>query len=134
MPRLGRREPDYFFFLLLLRDELPPTFDADRLAEERPVDRLLPERLLERELDEPPEDERVLERPLERLAEPFDDARALVPRRLPRAGTLAPRSRASDRPIAIACLRLFTFEPLPPLRSVPCCISCIARCTFSWAD
>jgi hypothetical protein len=29
-------------------------------------------------------------------------------RDLPRAGTLAPASRASDRPIAIACLRLVT--------------------------
>ena len=31
-----------------------------------------------------------------------------------RAGTLAPFSRASDNPIAIACLRLFTLPPLPP--------------------
>lgn len=30
-------------------------------------------------------------------------------------GTLAPFFRASDSPIAIACLRLFTFPPLPPL-------------------
>lgn len=29
-------------------------------------------------------------------------------------GTLAPFLRASERPIAIACLRLFTFPPLPP--------------------
>jgi hypothetical protein len=35
------------------------------------------------------------------------------------AGTLAPFWRASDRPIAIACLRLVTFLPLRPLRSVP---------------
>lgn len=36
-------------------------------------------------------------------------------------GTLAPFSRASDRPIAIACLRLLTLPPFPPgpLRSVP---------------
>ena len=36
-------------------------------------------------------------------------------------GTLAPFSRASDRPIAIACLRLFTLPPRPPgpLVSVP---------------
>jgi hypothetical protein len=33
-------------------------------------------------------------------------------------GTLAPFARASERPIAIACLRLFTFRPLP-LLSVP---------------
>jgi uncharacterized protein (DUF1810 family) len=35
-----------------------------------------------------------------------------------RAGTFAPFSRASLRPIAIACLRLFTFRP-EPLVSVP---------------
>jgi hypothetical protein len=31
-----------------------------------------------------------------------------------RAGTFAPFFRASDSPIAIACLRLFTLPPLPP--------------------
>jgi hypothetical protein len=31
-------------------------------------------------------------------------------------GTFAPFDRASDSPIAIACLRLFTFRPLPLLR------------------
>ena len=37
-------------------------------------------------------------------------------------GTLAPFFLASDKPIAIACLRLVTFPPWPlgPLRSVPC--------------
>jgi hypothetical protein len=36
-------------------------------------------------------------------------------------GTLAPFFRASDRPIATACLRLFTLPPFPPLplRRVP---------------
>ena len=36
-------------------------------------------------------------------------------------GTFAPFFRASDNPIAIACLRLFTVPPLPPgpLFSVP---------------
>jgi hypothetical protein len=34
-------------------------------------------------------------------------------------GTFAPFSRASDNPIAIACLRLVTFFPLRPLLSVP---------------
>src|SRR6185436_16836077 len=36
-------------------------------------------------------------------------------------GTFAPFLRASDRPMAIACFRLFTFPPLPPgpLFSVP---------------
>ena len=38
-----------------------------------------------------------------------------------RLGTLAPLRRASESPIAIACLRLFTLPPLPPLprRRVP---------------
>jgi hypothetical protein len=37
------------------------------------------------------------------------------------AGTLAPFFRASDKPIAMACARLFTLPPLPPLplRRVP---------------
>jgi hypothetical protein len=30
-------------------------------------------------------------------------------------GTFAPFLRASDKPMAIACLRLFTFPPLAPL-------------------
>jgi hypothetical protein len=51
-------------------------------------------------------------------------------RDLPRVGTLAPASRASDRPIAIACLRLVTRFPDRPLLSVPCFRSCIARSTF----
>lgn len=36
-------------------------------------------------------------------------------------GTFAPFFRASERPIAMACLRLFTVPPLPdfPLLSVP---------------
>src|ERR1700710_565724 len=36
-------------------------------------------------------------------------------------GTLSPSLRASDRPMAMACLRLFTVPPLPPgpLLSVP---------------
>ena len=45
-------------------------------------------------------------------------------------GTFAPRRRAYDRPIAIACLRLFTFLPLRPLLSVPRLRLCIARFTF----
>jgi hypothetical protein len=38
-----------------------------------------------------------------------------------RFGTFAPFFRASERPIAIACFRLFTFPPRPPgpERSVP---------------
>jgi len=34
-------------------------------------------------------------------------------------GTFAPFFRASDKPIAIACLRLFTVRPLLPDLSVP---------------
>ncbi len=49
--------------------------------------------------------------------------------RLDLRGTLAPSSRASESPIAIACLRLVTLRPLP-LFSVPRFRSCIARATF----
>src|SRR6185312_5195409 len=58
-----------------------------------------------------------------------------VPPDAPRAqdffcfGTLAPFSRASLRPMAMACLRLVTFLP-EPLRSVPRLRSCIAFFTF----
>jgi hypothetical protein len=45
--------------------------------------------------------------------DPLDDEDDL------RFGTLAPARRASDRPIAIACLRLVTFLPDRPLRKVP---------------
>jgi hypothetical protein len=45
------------------------------------------------------------------------------------AGTFPPARRASERPIAIACLRLFTFCP-EPLFNVPRLRSCIARATF----
>jgi hypothetical protein len=48
-----------------------------------------------------------------------------------RLGTFAPARRASDNPMAIACLRLFTFLPERPLLSVPALRSCIARFTFS---
>jgi hypothetical protein len=53
----------------------------------------------------------------------FDDAFLL--------GTLPPARRASDKPMAIACLRLVTFLPELPERSVPRFFSCIARSTFS---
>jgi hypothetical protein len=46
-------------------------------------------------------------------------------------GTFAPSLRASERPIAMACLRLVTFLPLRPLFSVPRFISCISSRTFS---
>jgi len=45
-----------------------------------------------------------------------------------RFGTFAPERRASERPMAIACLRLVTFLPERPLRSVPRLRS---RMTFS---
>jgi hypothetical protein len=52
----------------------------------------------------------------------LDFRRELLRRlRLPGGGTLAPFFRASDKPIAIACCRLFTLPPRPdlPLRKVP---------------
>jgi hypothetical protein len=45
-------------------------------------------------------------------------------------GTLAPARRASDRPMAMACLRLVTFFFERPLRNVPVFRSCIARLTL----
>jgi hypothetical protein len=45
-------------------------------------------------------------------------------------GTLPPAFLASDNPIAIACLRLLTFFPEPPLLSVPALRSCIAFLTL----
>lgn len=44
-------------------------------------------------------------------------------------GTFFPLRRASDRPIAIACLRLFTVFPLRPDFSFPRLNSCISRFT-----
>src|ERR1700687_3739221 len=46
-------------------------------------------------------------------------------------GTLAPFLRASESPMAMACLRLFTRPPLPPLpeRSVPRFLRRIALAT-----
>jgi hypothetical protein len=75
----------------------------------------------------------VLFRPPLREAEPF---RAVVrpelflPEDLEREGTFPPAFRASERPIAIACLRLFTVFPDRPDLSLPRFISCIARFTF----
>jgi hypothetical protein len=45
-------------------------------------------------------------------------------------GTFAPDFRASDKPIAIACLRLFTVFPDLPDLSFPRFFSCIALSTF----
>ncbi len=44
-------------------------------------------------------------------------------------GTLAPLRRASERPMAIACFRLFTFRPLPDF-SLPRLNSCISLFTL----
>ena len=46
-------------------------------------------------------------------------------------GTFAPAFRAFDKPIAIACLRLFTLLPPFPLFSVPRFLSRIVSSTFS---
>jgi len=56
------------------------------------------------------------------------DLRALLALARFFAGTLAPALRASERPIAIACLRLFTVLPERPLFNVPRLRS---RITFS---
>src|SRR5262249_49882033 len=59
----------------------------------------------------------------------FDDLRPPV--RDPfRFGTFAPASRASESPMAIACLRLVTRWPERPLFKVPRWRSRIARSTF----
>src|SRR5579885_1854352 len=44
-------------------------------------------------------------------------------------GTFAPDLRASERPMAMACLRLVTFLPLRPLFSLPFFIARISRST-----
>jgi hypothetical protein len=46
-------------------------------------------------------------------------------------GTFAPAALASERPIAIACLRLVTFLPDRPLLKVPDLRSFIARSTLA---
>jgi hypothetical protein len=46
-------------------------------------------------------------------------------------GTLLPAALASERPIAIACLRLLTFRPERPLFNVPALRFFIARSTFA---
>src|SRR5579859_1662211 len=45
-------------------------------------------------------------------------------------GTFLPARRASDRPIAMACLRLLTLAPERPLLKVPRLRSCMALPTF----
>ena len=50
------------------------------------------------------------------------------------AGTFLPSFRASESPMAIACLRLLTFLPLRPDFSLPRFISCISRSTLLPAE
>ena len=118
--RDGAGSPRYFFLRL-------PRLDV-RLLEDRLDVRLEAGRRDDRPLDERPEGRLPVDRLEERLDE-LADARV----RGPRAGTFAPFSRASERPIAIACFRLFTLRWLRPLSSVPCCILRIALWTFSCA-
>src|SRR6266567_2698183 len=49
------------------------------------------------------------------------------------AGTFAPALRASESPMAFACLRLVTFLPDFPLLRVPCFFSCMTFLTFDCA-
>jgi hypothetical protein len=46
-------------------------------------------------------------------------------------GTFLPSARASERPIAIACLRLLTLRPERPLFKVPALRFFIARSTLA---
>lgn len=50
-----------------------------------------------------------------------------------RAGVLSPSARASEIPMAMACLRLVTFRPDPPLFNFPSPYSCITFEIFFWA-
>ncbi len=81
-------------------------------------------------------EERVLEEDFdldedERFEEDFraEDLRAEADFFLERGGTLAPFLRASESPIASACLRLRTVFPLRPLFSLPRFIFFIACST-----
>jgi hypothetical protein len=94
----------------------------------------------QRERDDRREDEPRVERlddrpPDEREPRDDDDREERDEERDPRGarGTLPPSRRASERPIAIAWRRLFTFFPERPLRSCPRFISCIFSSTFSLA-
>src|SRR5262245_24752135 len=63
----------------------------------------------------------------------FSQTEAPVQDPLRRRGTFAPDLRASERPMAMACLRLRTRRPERPLLSVPRLRSCMARLTLDWA-
>jgi hypothetical protein len=68
---------------------------------------------------------------------PYDRSQLTVADKLPTipyplffwAGTLAPFLRASESPMAIACLLLVTFLLLLPLRKVPAFFLCMALST-----
>jgi hypothetical protein len=98
------RRYDFFF-----------AFEEERFVDRLPLELFLPERAeLERFFA-------VLWLLLLRLVERFDVF----------GGTLAPSRRASESPIAIACLREVTFLPERPERSLPCFFSRMDRSTFS---
>jgi hypothetical protein len=64
----------------------------------------------------------------------FRDLRPALPVDLAPAvffGTFCPADRASERPIAIACLRLLTVRPERPLFNVPALRFFIARSTVA---
>jgi hypothetical protein len=69
---------------------------------------------------------------VELLREPFPELRFERFVEPPFFGTFAPRLRASESPIAIACLRLWTFFPDRPLFNFPRLYSCIAFFTLRW--
>jgi hypothetical protein len=73
---------------------------------------------------------RLLVRRLRALELRLLELRLLPPPLRVRGGTFAPRRRASESPMAMACSRLFTFFFERPERSVPCFASCSARPTF----
>lgn len=71
-----------------------------------------------------------LRRPLVDLRRPLLLLLLLRELKLDRLGTLPPSRRASDRPMAIACLRVLTVFPEPPLFNVPRFILCTALLTL----
>ena len=105
------------------RDDEPERLDVDdRPDVERPDERPDAERPDEERPDDERPDEERPDADRERFADFGDDSGS---------GTLAPFSRASDNPIAIACFRLVTRPPCPdfPLFSVPFLRRCIALST-----
>ncbi len=130
-------------FLRELRLELPEELFLPELLVERPFDELRDvlrcerEELLLRDLPDPLREREELLRDVLRW-EPEPEllffALFFAEERLRGdGGTFAPSRRASERPIAIACLGLETFFPLRPLLSLPCFISRISSCTFCCA-